>query len=227
MRDGATRVDPDPVPGYAATVGKGATLLLGERGRARPAPDPRLGSARRAPPAGRAVGDRRGPSSSRATELRTLGLEETLLHVACHLMVGGQPRGILVRDVAQLLAVPGLDPERATGLARRWGAEAVLAAAVRLAAASSSGWSARSNCSDWAAGYSLRLRDRAWLRIGQPGAALPAVEPVATWIELPPAGRRVLVGRHAASGSRYLAGTPPDGSIGWCGEPCGRLSGTR
>jgi Uncharacterised nucleotidyltransferase len=191
MRDGATRVDPDPVAGYAAAVGKGATLVLSDGAEL---------DLHRILVWG-PLGVRLPPAELWATErsfaveghvLHTLGLEETLLHVACHLMVGGQPRGILVRDVAQLIVAPGLDPERATGLARRCGAEAVLATSVRLAVAEL-GLIGGGPLEGWAAGHSPRWRDRAWMRVGRPGAALPAIEPLATWLELPPPQRRVLV----------------------------------
>ena len=105
-------------------------------------------------------------------ELRTLGLEETLLHVACHLMVGGQPRGILVRDVAQLLSLRRTStrsgpPDWPAGGEPKpsW------PPAIRLAVAEL-GLVGELELVDWAAGYAPRLRDRAWLRIGQPGAAL-------------------------------------------------------
>ncbi len=62
-----------------------------------------------------------------------LGLEETLLHVALHLLVLGTVRAREVRDVGQLLCSPDLDVERLLVLARRWGQEAVLATAVLMA----------------------------------------------------------------------------------------------
>jgi hypothetical protein len=188
---GAVQVDPDPLPGYGRAVGKGAALVL---------PDGAELDVHRLLVWG-PLGVRLRPADlwqrSRAFdvdgyELRTLGLEETLLHATCHLMVGGRPRALSVRDVAQLLGSPGLDEQRVTGLARRWGIEAVLAAAVRLAAVELD--LVEGGALDaWSAGYAPTRRDRAWLRVGRPGAALPAVEPLATWLELPRAGRRVLV----------------------------------
>ena len=191
VAQGAVRLDAEPVAGYAASVGKGAVLLLegiGELDVHRLLVWGPLGV--RLPTA-----ELWGTSRSfelAGHEVSTLGIEETLLHVACHLMVGNRPRALSLRDVAQLMVSPDLDQERATGLARRWGAEAVLAGAVRLAV--------EELCLDedralvgWAAGYPVRLRDRAWLRVGRPGAALPAVEPLATLVELGPAERRVLV----------------------------------
>jgi hypothetical protein len=192
MRDGASRVDPDPVRGYTALVGKGATIVLdggAELDLHRLLVWGPLGV--RLPPAELWTTAR--SFAVEGHELRALGLEETLLHVACHLMVGGHPRGVLARDVGQLLTSASLDGERATGLARRWGAEAVLAEAVRLTVAELD-LLGHIALAGWAVGYSPRLRDRAWLRVGQPGAALPAVEPLATWLELSSAERRVLVG---------------------------------
>ena len=93
VRDGATRLDPDPVPGYAASVGKGATLLLhggGELDLHRLLVWGPIGV--RLPAGELWETDRRFVVEGH--ELHTLGLEETLLHVSCHLMVGGRPRGI-------------------------------------------------------------------------------------------------------------------------------------
>src|SRR5262249_644432 len=43
--------------------------------------------------------------------------------------------------------------------------------------------------------YVPRWRERAWLRVDRPGAPLPAVEALATWVELPDAASRSMLVR--------------------------------
>ncbi len=188
---GAVRVDSDPVPGYAAVTGKGATLAVsggleidlhrllvwGPLGVRLPAGD--LWRARRS-----FVLDGR--------TVLTLGLEETLLHLCYHLLIAGWRRALSLRDVAQLLVSPDLDPERATRLARRWGAEAVLAAAVDRVAVEL-GLTERGRLSDWAGGYPITWRDRLWLRLEQPEAPLPGLEALATLVELRSKAERAML----------------------------------
>ena len=115
--------------------------------------------------------------------LSTLGLEETLLHACCHLLVAGWRRALTLRDVAQLLVAPDLDPERATGLARRWGGESVLAVGVLLAAAELE-LTDEVPLLDWARGFRTTWRDRLWLRVERPDDPVPGLEAVGTFVEL-------------------------------------------
>ena len=204
--EGATVVDPEPVPGYAGLVGKGLTLRLtsgvevdlhrllvwGPLGVRLP-PDELWTTSR--------------SFSVGGAELRTLGLEETLLHVAYHLVVGGTRRGLSVRDVGQLLVAPALDADRVLGLARRWGAEAVLAEAIVLTMSELDlQIDELGTLAHWASGFEPRWVDRAWLRIDRPEAALAAIEPLATFWELRTnASRRCLL----AATVHPLAGTWP------------------
>jgi hypothetical protein len=188
---GAVRVDPDPVPGYSAVVGKGATLVSaggleidlhrllvwGPLGVRLPAAD--LWRTHRS-----FVLDGR--------TVRTLGLEETLLHTCYHLLISGWRRALSLRDVGQLLASPGLDPERATRLARRWGAEAVLAAAVEQAVTELE-LVEPGALTDWARGYPATARDRLWLRLERPEAPLPGLEGLATFIEFRSRAERTML----------------------------------
>jgi Uncharacterised nucleotidyltransferase len=192
VAEGAVRLDPDPVAGYAGLVGKGATMLLAGGGEL---------DLHRLLVWG-PIGVRLPPDELWTTsrswmldghELATLGLEETLIHLCLHLVVGGTVRALSLRDVAQLLVATDLDAERVTGLARRWRVEAAVATAVRLSVRELDVDEALPLV-DWAAGYAPGPRDRLWLRVDRPERALPALEPFATWIELPSAeARRMLV----------------------------------
>jgi hypothetical protein len=188
---GARRTDPDPRPGYAAIVGKGATfastkgeidlhrlLVWGPLG-VRLDPE-RLWQFDRP----FTIGDR---------TLRTLSLPDTLLHACCHLMVLGGRRALQLRDVAQLLAHPDLDPEAALARARQWGAEAVLATAIVLTDLELAR-DADGELERWARGYLPTWRDRLWLRVERPMQPLSGLEVAATFIELPTGeARRALV----------------------------------
>lgn len=192
VAEGAVRLDPDPVAGYARLVGKGATMLLaggGELDLHRLLVWGPIGV--RLPPEELWTTSRSWVLDGR--ELSTLGLEETLIHLCLHLVVGGTVRALSLRDVAQLLVAADLDPERVTGLARRWRVEAAVANAVRLSVRELD-LAEELPMVDWAAGYAPGPRDRLWLRVDRPERALPAVEPFATWIELPSVeARRMLV----------------------------------
>jgi hypothetical protein len=180
--DGAVRLDPDPVVGYAGLVGKGATMLLAGGGEL---------DLHRLLVWG-PIGVRLPPDELWTTsrswmldghELATLGLEETLIHLCLHLVVGGSVRALSLRDVAQLLVAADLEVERVTGLARRWRVEAAVAEAVQLSVRELD-LDQAVPVADWAAGYAPGPRDRLWLRVDRPERALPALEPFATWIEL-------------------------------------------
>jgi hypothetical protein len=195
---GGTQTDPDPVPGYGAHVGKGATvtmpdgfevdlhrlLVWGPLG-VRVHPDQLWARAR--------------PVIIGGRELETLAREETLVHAALHLVVGGHARAMNVRDVAQLLAAPALDPDEVLAVARRWDAEAALATAIVLTSGELGSAVGHSPLTDWAEAYVPRWRDRTWLRVERPGAPLPAVEVVATWLELPDARSRSMLVRATVS----------------------------
>ncbi len=179
---GGTRTDPDPRPGFAARVAKGATyatpageidlhrlLVWGPLG-VRLDPDLLWQTPRTF-----TVGDR---------QLTTLGLEDTLLHACSHLLVLGTRRALQLRDVAQLCAHPDLDVERLLIRARAWDAEAVLATAVVLTA-DELDLSVDHELGQWATGYPPTLRDRLWLRVERPADPIAGVEALATLLELP------------------------------------------
>ena len=189
---GGEQLEPDPVPGYGTVVGKGAPvrmpspptevdlhrlLVWGPLG-VRLRPDELWRTARPVPLGGR--------------ELLTLGVEETLLHAACHLLIGGTPRALSLRDVAQLMSRPGLDGDRAIALAERWGIAAVLATAVTMAATELR-LDDGGPLLEWARRRPIGRRDALWLRVHPPDGALIGLEALATYLELrTPAERRML-----------------------------------
>jgi hypothetical protein len=179
---GATRTDPDPRPGYATVVGKGATwaddrgevdlhrlLVWGPLG-VRLDPDLLWSEARTF-----TVADR---------SLTTLGLDDTVLHACAHLLVLGTRRALQLRDVAELVASPDLDTGRLLGRARAWGAEALLATAVLLAARELD-LRLETELGRWAVGCPPTWRDRLWLRVERPAQPLWGLEAAATFAELP------------------------------------------
>ncbi len=179
---GGTRIDPDPRPGYASVVGKGATyqtaageidlhrlLVWGPLGVRL---DPHLLWARSR---SFTIGER---------HLATLSREDTLLHACCHLLVLGARRARQLRDVAQLIGHPDLDAEEVLVRAHQWGVEAVLATAVVLTARELR-LRLDDELSEWAVGYAPRWRDRLWLRVERPGQPVAGLEAAATFVELP------------------------------------------
>jgi hypothetical protein len=179
---GGHRTDPDPRRGYSTIVGKGATyatdageidlhrlLVWGPLGVRL---DPGL------------LWERRRTFVVGARELTTLSLEDTLLHACCHLLVLGARRALQLRDVAQLVAHPEIEPERVLARARQWGAEAVLATSLILVREEldqrGDGELAR-----WAGGYPVTWRDRLWLRVECGTEPWLGLEAVATFVELP------------------------------------------
>lgn len=181
-RSGATRIDPDPRPGYSETVGKGATYAhaRGEIDLHRLLVWGPLGV--------RLDPDLLWPQYRTFTiaerEMATLSLEDTLLHACCHLLVLGSRRALQVRDVAQLVTRPDLDPDLTLERARRWGAEAVLATAVLLAEQELH-LRLGGELGRWAEGYLPTWRDRLWLRVERPAQPLSGIEAGATLLELP------------------------------------------
>ena len=195
----------DRFPGFAATVGKGATVLMPgglEIDLHRLLSWGPLGV--RVPPeelwrSGRTF-ERGG------ARFETLDVEGTLLHACAHLLLGGWRRALTLRDVAQVLANPALDPERLLVTARHWGAEAVLATGVLLAHRElnlgaetvdervDDVFGEGAVVTAWARGFAPRLRDRLWLRVQRPDAPIPYVGRLATLVELrTPVERHMLV----------------------------------
>ena len=195
----------DRFPGFAATAGKGATVVM---------PDGlevdlhRLLSwgplGVRVPPDD--LWRRRRTFERGGGRFETLGLEESLLHASGHLLLGGWRRALTLRDVAQLLASPDLDAERLLVTARRWGLEAVLATAVQLTRRELKTGPERSDhprddvhgeraiVTSWADGFPPRPVDLLWLRVQRPDQPVPFVGRLATTVELrTPAERRMLL----------------------------------
>jgi Uncharacterised nucleotidyltransferase len=180
---GGELMEPDPVPGYGAVVGKGAPVRMSS-------PPTEVDLHRllvwgplgvRLPPAELWATSRVFRLADR--DLVTLGLEETLLHTAYHLLIGGTPRALSVRDVAQLLSRPELDPERVLVLADRWGATAVLATAITMATGQLE-LVDRGPLTRWASGHRISRRDALWLRTHGPDHRLVGLEALATYLEL-------------------------------------------
>lgn len=187
----------DRSPGFAATVGKGATVLLPgglEVDLHRLLSWGPLGV--RVPPEDLWRTSR--PFDRGERRFETLGVEETLLHACAHLLLGGWRRALTLRDVAQVLDNPTLHPDRVIVLSRRWGAEAVLATAVLLVqrelGLAEDTFGDRAPVLSWARGLVPRWRDRLWLRIQRPDAPVPYLGRAATFSELrTPAERRMLL----------------------------------
>ncbi|MCU0309546.1 MAG: nucleotidyltransferase family protein [Acidimicrobiales bacterium] len=196
---GGVRLDPDPAPGYAATVGRGITVALPgglEVDVHRTLVWGPLGV--RVPPD--ELWERPRPFTYGRADHTTLSAEATLLHACAHLLVLGWRRALTLRDVAQVLVSPDLDPDRLVVLSRRWGSEALLAVGVLMAArelrldpASVGPGGAAATVLGWAHGFVPRWRDRLWLRVERPDDPIGALEAVATYLELrTPAERAVL-----------------------------------
>ncbi|HET8931009.1 MAG TPA: nucleotidyltransferase family protein [Acidimicrobiales bacterium] len=180
---GGREVNPEPAAGFARKVFKGLTVVM---------------------PSGLEVDLHRilswGPLGVRVPEADlwapgrtfdrlghaavTLDVERTLIHVSAHLLLLGAIRASEVRDVAQLATSPALDPERTIEIARRWGHEAVLAVALRMAEVEVGLTPGAHPLSQWAAAVRVSPRDRAWLRTDRPDAPIRGVEPVAVLLEL-------------------------------------------
>ena len=192
LRDlGGRRLDPDPVPGWAATTGKGATWVLPDGlevdlhrllvwGPLGVRIDPEL--LWQAP----TVVDIAGRS------VVTLGVAESLLHACAHLLVLGWRRALGLRDVAQLLRHPDLDPSRVMALAGRWRLEAVTVTALALTEREV-GEAAPGPLRDWYRRTTVSRRDALWLRTERPEDPLVGLEAVATLIELPDRRQRAML----------------------------------
>jgi hypothetical protein len=181
---GGVWTDPDPLPGFSAQVGKGATyatdggeidlhrlLVWGPLG-VRLDPDLLWAEGR--------------PFVVNGHLLCTLSREDTLLHACSHLLVLGARRALELRDVAQVATHPGLEVEGLLVRARQWRAEALLATAVMMAIETLDlAELAHGELGRWAAGFPVTPRDRLWLRVERPDQPVPGLEAVATLIELP------------------------------------------
>lgn len=203
---GGVRTDPDPSPGYAAVVGKGATMAMpdgfevdlhrlltwgafGVRVRVEDLWDD---EGRTFPLGGR--------------DRITLSVDASLLHACTHLVIRGWRRALTLRDVGQLLVAPDLDADRVLWLARRWGNEAVLAAGVGLAhrelgLAPAAG---SASLAEWAAGYEPTVGDRVWLRVERPGAQIGPMETIGAYTSLATGAERSMLRRaslHPAPGT--------------------------
>ncbi len=146
----------DRFPGFASTVGKGATVLLAdglEVDLHRILSWGPLGV--RVPPEALWRDPRQFERGGRT--FTTLGPEATMLHACAHLLLGGWRRALTLRDVAQVLLTPDLDPDRLLWTARSWGAEAVLAVGLlqtqRELELDDEMFGDRSIVCEWARGY--------------------------------------------------------------------------
>lgn len=183
---GGDWIDPEPTAEWITLVGKGATVLLPDPAMevdlhrilvwgpfgVRPGPDALWGPPRHLTIAGQ-------PRD-------TLGTEETLLHACAHQLILGVTRAREARDVAQMCTNPALDADRALALAHDWGAQALLATAIRLSERELALTPGAHPLSAWAAAYRVTARERLWLRAGTPDAAyrIRGIEQLAVSIEL-------------------------------------------
>lgn len=181
---GGSEINPEPTAGFALEVFKGLTIRM---------------------PSGLEVDLHRilswGPLGVRVPEADlwapgrsfdrlgrafvTLDAERTLIHVSAHLLLLGVMRASEVRDVAQLANSPLLDADRTIRIARRWGHEAILAVALRMAERELALATQDRPLFAWAADHRVSMRDRLWLRTDRPDAPIRGVEPFAVLVELP------------------------------------------
>lgn len=115
----------------------------------------------------------------------TLDVDRTLVHLCAHLLLLGAIRASEVRDVAQLATSRDLDPGRVRSIARRWGHEAIVAVALRMAERELGLAPDAHPLTEWAATYRPSVRDRLWLRTDRPDAPVRGIEPLAVLVELP------------------------------------------
>lgn len=176
--------DPEPAPGWLRRVAKGATVHLGGHSL-----EVDLHRILVWGPLGVRLDPAELWNQGRAFDIGGvqrigLGREEMLLHVCAHLLILGVPRPAGVRDVAQILCNPALDVPRLVRLARRWGAESLLAVAIRFAERELELTPGAHPLEDWAARYEVSRRDRLWLRAGATHDRVYGVEQLGVLVEL-------------------------------------------
>ncbi len=176
--------DPDPTPGWTRRVGKGATVRLGELNFEvdlhRILVWGPLGV--RVPPED--LWERSRAFHLSGAERRTLGREETLLHVCAHLLILGVVRAREVRDVAQVASHPDLAVGRLLDLARRWGQESLLATALVFADRELGLDRDAHPLVGWARAYRVPRLDALWLRAGAASGRIHGVEQLGVFWEL-------------------------------------------
>lgn len=164
--EGWERQYPEPRPGFTGRFGKGMSLVRDggpEIDLHRVLADGPFGQ--RVEPELLFAGGERFVLGGR--ELRGLGRTERLLHACYHACLGGVPARLwTLRDVAQLGSAPDLDADAVVALAARWGAQIVVARAVRSA------WAvlglevepgAEPGLLVWAQSYRATSREERWL----------------------------------------------------------------
>jgi hypothetical protein len=98
-------------------------------------------------------------------QFHTLGPEERFLHACFHAVLGDNPiRLASLRDVAQMQLARPLDVDRTLRLSSSWGADAVVARAVRVAG-EALGLAGDGALTPWAAQFSPGRRDRRYLAV--------------------------------------------------------------
>jgi hypothetical protein len=204
VRNGGSVVDPEPVKGYSQVIGKSTTVTM---------PDGLEIDLHRTLVRG-PFGVRMRPEdlwlrsrefSIGGVPMLTLGLEESLIHACFHLMILSDKRALTVRDVAQFLANPALDPDTVIELTKTWKAQIVLGAAVLLTTSMIPAV-ADTELLPWATSLKPRATDRTYLRIARPGATMGPAEWPATLITLRSNNARMMLIRSIL---RPIDGTNP------------------
>jgi len=192
LRDeGASLVDPDPVNGYSREIGKSKTVTM---------PDGLEVDLHRIlvrGPFGVTIRTKDLWVTSRRFDvggvpMATLGLEESLMHACYHLMILSDKRALSIRDVAQFLVAPDLDPARVVDLADRWQAGVVLGAAVLLVARMIPAVDEHPLVL-WADAFRPNPISRWNLRIAEPGNPIGPAEWPATFLALDSNAHRLLL----------------------------------
>jgi hypothetical protein len=204
VRNGGSVVDPEPIKGYSQVIGKSTTVTM---------PDGLEIDLHRTLVRG-PFGVRMRPDdlwlrsrefSIAGVPMLTLGLEESLIHACYHLMILSDKRALTVRDVAQFLTNPELNPDTAIELTKAWNAQIVLGAAVLLTTSMIPAV-ATTDLLPWAITLKPGAMDRTYLRIARPGATMGPAEWPATLLALRSNKARVLLIRSIL---RPIDGTNP------------------
>ena len=201
---GGSVVDPEPVEGYTRSIGKSTTVTM---------PDGLEIDLHRTLVRG-PFGVRMRPEDlwRRSREfsiggipMRTIGVEESLLHACFHLMILSDKRALSVRDVAQFLVHPDMDAAAVIELAASWKAQIVLGSAILLTTSMIPAV-ADTPLLEWARTSRPSPLDRTYLRIARPGATMGPAEWPATLISLRSNRARLLLLRSIL---RPVEGTNP------------------